>query len=278
MMRIISSIEEIKILSQQFPHQKLGFVPTMGAIHEGHLSLIKKAQAMTDKVVVSIFVNPLQFNQKEDFDKYPRDIEKDQDLLKKAGVDILFTPHQSDIFEDKVPKIKFSIPSFENTLCAPSRPGHFEGVLFIVYSFLSWLKPDVAVFGLKDYQQYLYIKIMSKELNLSTEIVGGATIREFDGLAMSSRNERLSPRGRKDALVIYDTFMLCQKKWNQAVSIKELQQINQRKFKNKKVDYVNFYSPENLQPIKEAYPSKALLATAVWFEGVRLIDNIMLIR
>ncbi len=281
-MKLISSIKEIQAFSKKFyhtyPKHKLGFVPTMGGIHEGHLSLIKEAQKKTQQVIVSIFVNPLQFNKKIDFEQYPRNLKRDQKILQKEGVDVLFTPlsHTKETFLHKKPRLKLSIPSIENTLCAPLRPGHFEGVLFIVYHLLSWVKPNLAMFGFKDYQQYLHIKIMVKELGLPVDIVGSPTIRDSNGLAMSSRNQRLSPQAKEEALILYKTLTFCKKEWQKGASVKDLKKLMQTKLQNQKIEYADIYSQDNLRPIKKDHPDKMLLAVAAWFENVRLIDNLLL--
>ncbi len=161
-MKTIGSIEEMSLWSQrlhaEIPYSKIAFVPTMGSLHEGHLSLIRLALKYTKYVVVSIFVNPIQFNQKEDFHKYPRNIQKDKKLLENEKITVLFLPQEKEIFPYSKPNTQISIPSLSKYLCAAYRPGHFEGVLYIVHNLFSWVRPQLAFFGLKDYQQYLMVK------------------------------------------------------------------------------------------------------------------------
>ena len=279
-MRVISSIEEMTAFSESFrkenPPKKIGFVATMGALHAGHLSLIQKAREAADLVVVSIFVNPLQFDQKEDFEKYPREQAQDQKLLEREGVDILFAPLAQDVFSDKKPRLKLSVPDLEGSLCAPFRPGHFEGVLFIVYFLLLWVRPHFSVFGLKDYQQYLYVKIMAEELHIPTKILSAPTVRDQNGLALSSRNQRLSSKAREEAVILYKTLKTCEEEWEKGSSVESLRSLLHKELKNQDLEYADIYSPDDLSPLKgDQKPEKALFAVAAWFEGVRLIDNLL---
>ena len=287
-MNIISSVEEICLFSQKYksanPQKSIAFVPTMGCIHEGHLSLIESAQRKSDHVIVSIFVNPIQFNQKEDFDKYPRTLERDKELLIKKGVNTLFSPDISDVFPSSFPQplTQISIPSLQQGLCALGRPGHFEGVLFVVYKLFSWIQAHYAFFGLKDYQQYLCVKTMARELLPDIKVIGCETIRDATGLALSSRNERLSAKGKEEALIIYHTLQECQNEWkkNRDVSVKDLRKIIDNKLKKpteQNIEYSDLYDPDTLEILKdELKPKKVLIAIAAWFRGIRLIDNTIL--
>ena len=280
-MEIITSIDEVSIYCSEHkkknPESKIGFIPTMGSIHKGHLALIQEAKKKTDHVVVSIFVNPTQFNQKSDFDKYPRNIERDQKILQEEKIHLLFLPNIQEVYPEPEIKTRISIPSLQKNLCAPSRPGHFEGVLLIIYYLFHWIRPYKAFFGLKDYQQFLCVKTMTTELKLDVEIIGIPTIRERNGLALSSRNKLLSIEAKKNATVIYETFKMCEKKWREGASSRELGRLLNQGLKVCKVDYAGVYDPDTLESLNDNYkPPKALLAVAGFFEGVRLIDNHML--
>lgn len=200
-MRILTSVKDLQ-------HQRatyaglIGFVPTMGALHEGHLSLIERAKAECDHVIVSLFVNPTQFNDPNDLLKYPRPVEQDLEMLRKARVDAVFLPQSEEIYFDKY-RFKVTENDFSSKLCGAQRPGHFDGVLTVVLKLFQLARPDRAYFGEKDYQQLLLIKDMSAALFLDIEIVPCPTQREADGLAMSSRNLRLSPEQREMAPLIH---------------------------------------------------------------------------
>lgn len=203
-MKLIESVKDIQ-------HERatragyVGFVPTMGALHDGHLSLIERAKAENDHVIVSVFVNPTQFNDKNDLEKYPRPIERDLALLRDARVDIAFLPRPEEVYADKY-RFKVSENEFSRQLCGAHRPGHFDGVLTVVLKLFQLTGPDRAYFGEKDYQQLQLIKDMSAALFLDIEIVACPTKREADGLAMSSRNLRLSPEQREIAPKIYQVL------------------------------------------------------------------------
>jgi pantoate--beta-alanine ligase len=189
---------------------KVALVPTMGYIHKGHLEVIKVARENSDYVVVSIFVNPTQFDDKTDFEKYPRDIERDEELLKSAGVNILYLPKKEDIYPEGVGNTTTVLlnKNLTQNLCGATRTGHFEGVLLVVSKLVNRIQPDVVVFGEKDYQQYIILKRMVDELLYPTDVLACPIIREESGLAMSSRNTKLSEKGRKDAAFLYKSLLL----------------------------------------------------------------------
>ena len=218
-MQVISKVEELNAIIKKYKSngKKVGLVPTMGALHNGHKSLIDIARKECDIVVVSIFVNPTQFGENEDFDKYPRDLEKDKELCQKAGCDIIFHPEPEEMYPDfikgaplkenlKVKELSYIVKvpeKFTNKLCGKSRPGHFDGVCTIVLKLFNVVKPDIAYFGQKDIQQLIIIKNMCRNLNLDVKIQGCPIVREPSGLAMSSRNTYLTEEQRKNASTIF---------------------------------------------------------------------------
>ncbi len=199
--RTLIGLEELQQFRAACKNDMVGFVPTMGALHDGHLSLVKLARKHAQKVIVSIFVNPLQFGPKEDFSKYPRMLKADVERLASVGVDAVFAPNVADMypsdFQTRVLNVEMAAD-----LCGASRPGHFEGVLTVVCRLLSLVAPHVAVFGKKDYQQYRLIQQMASDLALPVQILGGEIVRDPDGLAMSSRNAYLSAEERQQALAL----------------------------------------------------------------------------
>ena len=280
-MKIITSVDKVSVYCLQYrkknPRAKIGLVPTMGFIHEGHLSLVREAIKQTDHVVVSIFVNPMQFNQKEDFKKYPRDLQRDIKILRRERVDVLFLPEGQDVYPEGQVRTQVSIPELLTNLCAPLRPGHFEGVLLIVYYLFHWIKPHKAFFGEKDYQQLLCVRAMARDLQLDVRVIAIPTVRDKTGLALSSRNQRLSLSAKKEALIIYEAFKVCEKKWQEGASSRELNRVLRQRFKDHKTDYAGVYHVGTLAPFNDdRRPSEALLAVAVYFGRVRLIDNYIL--
>jgi len=257
---------------------KVGLVPTMGALHIGHESLIKQARKTCDKVIVTIFVNPTQFGPNEDFDKYPRTLEKDSELCEVNGVDIIFAPSANEMYPDMENLTTISPPaSFQNKLCGKSRPVHFDGVALVVTKLFNITQADVAFFGLKDAQQFFIIKKFVKDLNIPIGLVGCPIIRDVDGLAMSSRNVYLSSEDRQKALCLNKMLK----------KIKELYQNGEKSVENAKnealkmleegvnVEYFEFISTDNLETVSEL-KSDILIAIAVKLNNIRLIDNIIL--
>jgi pantoate--beta-alanine ligase len=281
MKQINSSAELTQYLHQHALSldKTLGFVPTMGALHLGHISLLNLANAQNDISIVSIFVNPTQFNNKSDLDKYPRNIEKDAKLLATHNCDVLFTPSVDEMYAADRDEWKHDFGALENTLEGEFRKGHFEGVGQIVYKLLNIVNPTNAYFGLKDYQQFLIIKSLVKEFNLSANIVGAEVIRDNSGLAMSSRNERLSNIEKLKASVLFKA--LNQTKltiWNQ--SVEEL--VEQAKsLINKEqgvvAEYFEIRNAENLKKVNVLEKNKTYIALVAANVGnVRLIDNLIL--
>lgn len=252
-MHIIESNEQIKELRNQIKSKGLsiGFVPTMGALHQGHLELVRRAKNENDTVFVSIFVNPTQFNDPKDLEKYPRTLEKDSELLSKAGCDYLFYPTTQTIYPDSY-KYKITENEFSKILCGQHRPGHFDGVLTVVMKLFNLVSPHRAYFGEKDYQQLQLIKGMSEAFFLDLQIINCPTVRESDGLAMSSRNQRLSTDQRALAPELYKIL-------SSAGSDKEATELLVRR--GFKVDYVETHSGRRF--------------AAAFLGDVRLIDNVV---
>lgn len=254
----------------------VGAAPTMGALHEGHLSLIDKAKAMGACTVATIFVNPLQFGPNEDFDQYPRTKDRDLEMLEARGCDVVFTPAGRDVIPPDF-STKVSVAGVGEDHCTNSRPQFFDGVATIVTKLLNILSPDFAVFGEKDYQQLMVITRLVRDLDLDVEIVGAPTVREIDGLAMSSRNQYLSPQERQAAPALFETINLAAEKIAEPGSswtgVREwaTQRILNAGFSS--VDYLNLVDATSLSHLERADRPARLLAAA-WIGKTRLIDNI----
>jgi pantoate--beta-alanine ligase len=257
---------------------KIALVPTMGFLHEGHLSLIKEGIKRADHLVVSIFVNPTQFGPGEDLASYPRNFSKDTDLAKTAGADVIFAPGADDLYPENY-QTYISLDNLPNHLCGISRPGHFKGVATVVAKLFNIVKPHVAIFGMKDYQQLAVIRQMTKDLNFDIEIIGAPTVREPDGLAMSSRNAYLSKNIRPSALSLFKALNNAQQLVSKgitdsAVLINETASLIGA-YKKTTVDYISICDPETLEDIK-IIEKQALMAIAVKVDNTRLIDNMMI--
>lgn len=255
----------------------IGFVPTMGYLHEGHLSLVRIARKKAQFVAVSIFVNPTQFAPNEDLKNYPRNIKRDKALLKKENVDLIFCPLVKEIYPPDY-KTYVYVKDLGRIMCGITRPHHFQGVTTIVLNLFNIIKPDIAVFGAKDYQQTLIIRRMTKDLNLDIKIITGKIIREKDGLAMSSRNKYLSPAQRQDATVLYRALRRIKEDSSQGFSDpkrakKIIKQMIEKK--NGQIDYIAIANKNNLLPVKKI-SKDTLVALAVFFGKTRLIDNIII--
>ena len=280
MAKVIKSIESMMKLSDGFRKNRLsiGFVPTMGYLHEGHLSLIKEAKKRNDIVIVSIFVNPTQFGPKEDLKKYPRDMKRDLKLLSRYKVNAVFTPAAKEMYPDGY-RTDVEVKGLSGKLCGASRPGHFRGVTTIIAKLFNIVKPDNAYFGEKDYQQQVIIKKMVRDLNMNVKIMSMPTVREKDGLAMSSRNTYLSKMERSKALVINRSLklakMLVSSGIRNSAKIKAAILKLMRTAKGLKIDYIAICDPETLDE-RTVIKGKTLIATAVYIGKTRLIDNIVL--
>jgi pantoate--beta-alanine ligase len=257
---------------------KIGFVPTMGALHFGHLSLVRKANQISHNTIVSIFVNPLQFGPNEDYDKYPRDLTKDADTLKELNVDYIFAPDVSNLYTEGF-STEVINDKLGNILCGKSRPGHFKGVLTVVAKLFNIVQPDFAIFGQKDYQQLILIKRMVQDLNFPVEIISCPIVRESDGLAMSSRNSYLSPEERKAATILYKSIQYAEEKVEEGEDNLESIKKELKKLISKEplasIDYIETVNPTTLEPV-EKLKGEAVLLLAIFIGKTRLIDNTIL--
>lgn len=255
----------------------VGFVPTMGYLHEGHLELMRRAKKQCDTVVVSIFVNPTQFGPSEDFSQYPRDLERDARMAEGVGVDAIFNPRVEEMYPEGYCTY-VDVDRITSILCGLSRPGHFRGVATVVTKLFNIVTPDYAFFGQKDAQQALVIKRMVADLNINVEIVTVPTVREADGLAMSSRNVYLKPGERKAALVLSQSLKKARESFElgerDCAIIRQLVVDTIEAEPMAKIDYVEIYGYPDLEPI-EIIKSQALLALAVRIGRTRLIDNVI---
>lgn len=274
-MKVISSIEEIKKIKRD--NISIGFVPTMGYLHEGHISLIKKAKEENDIVITSIFVNPTQFGPNEDFEKYPRDESRDLQKCEENGCDIVFLPQVDEIYPDSF--LTFvQVEELGKGLCGKSRPTHFRGVTTVLTKLFNIVKPDRAYFGQKDAQQLVIVKKMVEDLNMDVEIIGCPIVREADGLAISSRNTYLSPEERNDALFLNKSLKLAKnliENGEKNISIiKNEMKETILSGNNNSIDYIEFVDTKTLNPVSEI-KDKVLIAIAVKVGKTRLIDNIV---
>ena len=258
--------------------KKIGFAPTMGALHQGHLSLYKAAKKENDEVISSIFVNPTQFNNPDDFQKYPKTLEKDIELLEKAGVDAVYVPNVEEMYPDGLNSKKYDFDGLENEMEGKYRPGHFDGVGTIVEELFRQVQPHNAYFGEKDYQQLAIIKKMIEKTKLPVKIHGVPTLREEDGLAMSSRNVRLTETQRKEATIIYETLTKV-KEWFKVISLEEIKQKVTDIFRNSnfELEYFVIADEEMLKEANAIDENKEYRAFIVAYaDTVRLIDNMHL--
>ncbi len=280
MMNICPTIQQVRDACRARRHsgRRIGLVPTMGALHEGHLSLVRIAQAKTDFIVVSIFVNPLQFGPSEDLARYPRNFERDQKLLEKEGVDVIFAPTVAEMYPTGATTY-VTVEDLSERLDGQSRPGHFRGVTTVVSKLFHIVEPDVAVFGQKDAAQLAIIRRMVRDLNMPVEIVAAPIVRELDGLAMSSRNAYLDTQQRQQALVLSRVLRRVQESFQQGErSALKLISAGRDIFVAEpavRLDYLSVVDPESLEPIADVR-SEALVAVAAYVGPTRLIDNVML--
>jgi pantoate--beta-alanine ligase len=279
-MQVITSSKEM----QQFALQKraegksIGFVPTMGFLHEGHAGLMKAAKKNTEINIVSVFVNPTQFGPNEDFETYPRDFDRDLALIKKEGMDVLFYPAVNEIYSEK-DLIQLHVTKRTDVLCGTSRPGHFDGVVTVLTKLFHLTQPNVVYFGMKDAQQVAVIEGLIHTFHFPLEVKRVPIIREEDGLAKSSRNIRLTEAEQNEAPLIYETLLWGQKRiLSGDVSIdvakEEIKQRLTENLKLGKIDYLQILSYPELSPIHEP-TGELILAVAVFYQNVRLIDNVI---
>ena len=280
-MNVISELELMRAQIKRWRtgSDKIALVPTMGHLHAGHAELIKIAQSKAQHVVVTIFINPLQFNQSEDFVHYPRTLSADLEQLKRMNVDIVFTPQDTEMYPNGIeaaPRIQ--VPQLSEEFCGQYRPGHFTGVCTIIAKLFNIITPDYAIFGSKDYQQLLIIKCMAQDLNFEVEIVAADTVRESDGLALSSRNSNLNPQERALAPRLYQTLQNIRQQFlpehtdqlEQSFST----ELNKLGFRS---EYLAIRDARNLHKIDQNTINIVVLAAA-WLGSTRLIDNIQFRR
>ncbi len=257
--------------------RKIAFVPTMGALHEGHLSLVEMAKESADVVVVSIFVNPTQFAPNEDFESYPRDVERDLGILQEMGVDYVFIPSREEMYpadhsffvdEEKISK----------TLCGVSRPSHFRGVATVCTKLFNIVLPDFVVVGMKDAQQAILLNRLIRNLHFPTELVVAPTVRDEDGLALSSRNQVLTDSQRTEALKIYKALQAAKELTEKGITNTDrliAEVTNRMNSLRLRVIYVKAVSLDDMAEVREVVPGQTLVAVAAWVDQIRLIDNIV---
>ena len=281
---LIKTIKELKEKVREYKKNGLtiGLVPTMGALHNGHFSLIKKSVEQNDKTIVSVFVNPTQFGPNEDFNEYPRTLEDDLKGAQEIGVDIVFSPSADEMYGGCTLNnnyLTYVAPPYEfiNKLCGKSRPNHFDGVATVVTKLFNLSEADNAYFGMKDAQQLLIIRKMVKDLNMNINVVPCPIVRENSGLAMSSRNNYLSEDGKNTALALSKTVFAIEKlvKENNIKDVRYLTDVALKLLENTQVEYIEFVDYETLENVEEV-KNNTLFAIATRVEGVRLIDNILL--
>jgi pantoate--beta-alanine ligase len=278
-MKIIESIREMQDVAEELRRDKrIGFVPTMGYLHEGHLALVRSSKQLADITIVSIFVNPIQFGPNEDFARYPRNFERDRALLEQQGTDFIFCPQASEMYPQNY-STYIQVRGLENHLCGLSREGHFVGVATVVAKLFGCVKPHVAVFGQKDYQQLKVIQRMVRDLNMDLEVIGSPTVREKDGLAMSSRNTYLTDEERQRSLAIYQSVRrveeLYKKGERSAVELKKQAREVLASAGGIEIEYVSISDSETLEEL-ESISGGAVYAVAVRCGKTRLIDNTIL--
>lgn len=285
-MQVITTRAELQAWSdaERAAGRRVGLVPTMGALHAGHLSLVETVRAHADRVVVSIFVNPTQFNDPADFEGYPRVMEDDLEACREAGVDVVWTPRVEELYPDGAP-VWVEVEGLSEPLCGQNRPGHFRGVTTVVTKLFLAARPHVAAFGEKDWQQLALIRRMTDALGFGIEILGGKTVREPDGLALSSRNVHLGPVGRKQALRISESLSLAQQRIDDGERSRSvlLEAVRKKlgEATQARIDYAELRDPATLELAPERLEGPTLLAIALQFApdpdgqgaDVRLIDN-----
>lgn len=279
LVKTVITIAKMRAACREAKHggKRLGFVPTMGALHEGHLSLVRAAREQCDVVAASVFVNPKQFGPNEDFAKYPRDLERDSKLLAAEGVALLFAPSAEEMYPAGAETVVY-VEGLSEKLCGRSRPGHFRGVTTVVAKLFNIVEPNAAFFGQKDAAQLAIIRRMVRDLNLSVEIIGCSIVREPDGLAMSSRNAYLSPTERKQALAlsralqeIAGKFAAGERSASPLIAAGKTVLAQEPAIR---LDYLEIVDPETLEPVEDA--RGALVAVAAFVGATRLIDNTVL--
>ncbi len=279
-MKVCRTIKQVKNELQSLRNQgrSIGLVPTMGALHSGHTELFKKARDHSDAVVVSIFVNPTQFGPNEDFDTYPRQLEKDLETCKALDIDLVFAPERDEMYGDS--ELSIQIDSLNRHMCGASRPGFFEGVLLVVNKLFNIIEPDIAVFGQKDIQQFQIIQQMNREFNHGINLIMAPIVRANDGLALSSRNTYLSDKERVLAPGLFRSLQYIKKRIEEGIDTPGLlieHQKSELEAKGFKIDYLNIFLKTTLQPMNTLEKEKSyIIAVAAYLGSTRLIDNILI--
>jgi pantoate--beta-alanine ligase len=279
-MEIIERPEPVRSRTRAWKNygDSIGFVPTMGALHEGHLSLIRASVSKCDRTVVSIYVNPTQFGEGEDLEAYPRRLQKDGEKVQKAGGDLVFAPSDSVMYPEGYSTYVVQEDLTER-LCGAFRSGHFRGVLTIVMKLFHIVEPDIAFFGRKDYQQYVILERMVRDMNMPVEVVAEPIVREEDGLAVSSRNEYLSPQQRAQAVCLYEALRLARRMFSNGEtdteSLCEAMQEMIEKNSEANIEYVDIVAADDLQSMEKA-EEDSVAVLAVYIGDTRLIDNMRL--
>jgi len=276
-MKIITSTSELKHLLAAYKQEQVALVPTMGCLHEGHLSLIQKAKRLADIVVVSIYVNPLQFGTNEDLGSYPQPFDEDAKLCEQEGVDFIF--HPANLYPEHGIKVGLHVNDLSDSLCGTSRPGHFDGVVTVVNILLNIVQPNIAIFGAKDFQQLSIIRRMVADLHMPVEIIEADTIREADGLAKSSRNRYLNTEQRKQAAELSTCLHLMQKAAKQGLTVQQIIETGLQHLQTHKIepDYLQIVSESTLQPVQSLETNELLrIFIAAPIGSARLIDNMPL--
>ena len=271
------SLNEV-LSSKKAENKRIGFVPTMGALHEGHLALVKRALSESETVVVSIFVNPTQFNNLQDLDKYPRMLQADVDLLNTLGEVIVFAPTVEEVYPENDAYTPLDLEGIDNVMEGEFRPGHFQGVVHVVRNLFQIVQPDQAYFGLKDFQQVAVIRLLTKKYNFPIQIIACPTLRESSGLAMSSRNLRLTEKEREDALIIIQTLKYIQT-LKVSNSPNEAKQLAKEYFSSGKLrlEYLEIVDGASLKSLDTDWNENTVVCVAAFCGAVRLIDNIELV-
>lgn len=279
-MLLVTSPEDILKRSTAYRRSgnRVGLVPTMGALHEGHLSLVRRSSELNDITIVSIFVNPLQFNNSADLNNYPRTLDSDLEMLEDMGVDYVFSPGEDDMYKSK-PIIRIDFGELANRMEGEFRPGHFDGVGVVVAKLFHLCNPSSAFFGLKDLQQYLLVQKMVEELSFQIEVVGMPIIRETSGLAMSSRNKGLSDQGLTIAAKIFQGLKVAEESWKTLIQPDETKRrviSFYREISGLEIEYFQCVDPDTLQELTENKLQPVAFCVAGYVEGIRLIDNLYL--
>lgn len=279
-MQVVDSLVGLRTRVKNWRQQNevVAFVPTMGNLHDGHLSLVQKARELADRIVVSIFVNPLQFNDKNDLTTYPRTLSEDINLLSEMDCDLVFTPSDAVMYpQGMAQQTRIHVPGMDDKLCGLGRPGHFDGVATVVAKFLNMVQPDIAVFGEKDYQQLMLIKKLTQDLNLSVDIVGAATCRDSKGLALSSRNNLLTAEQRKRAPELHQQLLMVKNALNDgAMDLDAVISDAQTRLKQAgfEPEYLEVRRALDLEPAQLGQDTALRILVAARLGNVRLIDNI----